>query len=287
MEPNSQNEAEGEKTAGERVIGMRELFREERVEALLAEAARLAQGGFGKEGVRVSMSLAVLLSALIGGGFALALAGFLAADKTGYFGMTLFLVGSYAAGAMVLFERWESRDTLLERIARHNDVLGVGPLIEALTWHDRGIQRAARRALIRLLPQMHASDASVLTARQRERLFVAMTGSSVDLTLAALRALEQIGDHHALPVVEALATGRSQTARRDWRVQEAAQACLPFLRLRAEQHRASQTLLRASGISEVSTDGLVRPADPPEDNLLRPAKGVVEVEAQELLRPPG
>jgi hypothetical protein len=57
-------------------------------------------------------------------------------------------------------------------------------------------------------------------------------------------------------------------------VQAAAQECLPFLQARYEQQQASQTLLRASAISEL-----------PTDTLLRPAHGVIATENTELLRP--
>jgi len=80
-------------------------------------------------------------------------------------------------------------------------------------------------------------------------------------------------DEKAIPYVEKLAAGEGRAAK-DSRVREAAEACLPFLRQRAEQERSRQTLLlRAAGV-----------AGAPPDVLLRPASGATETEPQHLLR---
>ena len=89
------------------------------------------------------------------------------------------------------------------------------------------------------------------------------------LTYSVLRALQQIGDDTAIPVVERLA--RSQRGN----VAEWANETLVYLRDRSDQKRQSQTLLRASGASEsIGHDALLRPAinaaDPAPEQLLRP-----------------
>jgi hypothetical protein len=87
------------------------------------------------------------------------------------------------------------------------------------------------------------------------------------LKIAALRALEQVGDETALPVVEKLAKSAGDT-----QVRFAAQECLPFLQQRADQVRVEQTLLRASGPGSSA------------DVLLRPASNGAEAAPQQLLR---
>src|SRR5206468_10754437 len=91
--------------------------------------------------------------------------------------------------------------------------------------------------------------------------------------VAALNALEQVGDGTALPMVRSLASGKMKTADPK-RVQAAARECLPYLQVRFEQQRATQTLLRASHVSKS-----------PHDRLLRPAQSGPDAEAEGLLRP--
>lgn len=129
--------------------------------------------------------------------------------------------------------------------------------------------------LTHLLPRLKASDTAALTDGQRTALGRTLTRHvrNADYLVAALAALEQVGDERALPVVENLAAGRIPTAEAK-RVQAAAQECLPYLQTRSEQQRASQTLLRASALSAT-----------PSDTLLRPAQGALPTEPSELLRP--
>jgi hypothetical protein len=117
---------------------------------------------------------------------------------------------------------------------------------------------------------MQASDASRLSDRQRDCLYALLYSSDTELALAILKALEQIGDDRAVLYLEAL------TGSRDTAIREAAVACLPFLKARAEQHRLSQTLLRASNA-----------ADTTPEHLLRPARGTGETDPQQLLRVAG
>jgi hypothetical protein len=214
------------------------------------------------------------------------LSGFIAGEINGatLTGLTLFLLSSFIVAGLAVSDLWTEGGRLLDRIANHNDVTSVGPLAEALTWKNPAIQRAATKALIRLLPHLRASDVNLLNKHQRKCLYAALNGTNVDLTLALLRALEQIGDYRALPHVEALASGIGQTTRRDGRVQEAALACLPYLRMQAERARVSQILLRPSSMAELPTDALVRSADPPDRDLVRPAEGGPDSQPELLLR---
>lgn len=164
---------------------------------------------------------------------------------------------------------------LMNELANSGDLRVVGPLIEIAALQDSNANPIAALLLTRLLPRLQASDAALLTDAQRAALgrTLIRNGSNPDFLIAALKALEQIGDGSALAVVENLAAGKIKTADPK-RVQAAAQACLPFLQTRYEQQQASQMLLRASHAFET-----------PPDTLLRPAQGIVTTEDAELLRP--
>jgi hypothetical protein len=172
--------------------------------------------------------------------------------------------------------------TLLKELIQIDDIRVVGPLFEALVTSNNlredDQDRAIYYALERLLPRMQASDAVLLTAKQRRALYQILVKKSLPMghrqqaafRLTILKALEQIGDSAAVPFVEALTKAEAYL---DYQiaVREAAQACLPFLRQRAEQAAVGNTLLRASG-------------DPAVDNLLKPATGIPANDAQQLLR---
>ena len=119
---------------------------------------------------------------------------------------------------------------------------------------------------VRLLPRLHASDFHLLNDIQRGLLRRALLGDDKPLTIAILKAWEQIGDGRDLPFVEKICSF-------DREVMEAAKACLPFLLVRTEQQKVSRTLLRPAKMSTTS------------DMLLRPATGQARMEEQEdLLR---
>jgi hypothetical protein len=166
--------------------------------------------------------------------------------------------------------------SMMNELAEAGDLRIIGPLIDIVPIMDSGSTNAmAALLLTRLLPQLKSSDATLLTDAQRANLGRALARNltNADFLVAALKALEQIGDGSALPVVESLASGKLKSVAPQ-RVRQAAQECLPFLQTRSDQQRASQTLLRASGLSETAID-----------TLLRPAQGVVTTLDTELLRP--
>ena len=152
---------------------------------------------------------------------------------------------------------------LARRLAKIDDVRCIGRLAEVLEWPDEMEKDVATSALSRLLPKVRASDKIFQTPQQRMNLNRMLTlknarrhaGFLVDL----LKALEQIGDETSLPFVQQLASATPATAQQR-RVCDAARECLPYLELRSDLSRDSQTLLRASSALNVNADHLVRPA---------------------------
>ncbi len=160
-----------------------------------------------------------------------------------------------------------------ETLARIEDMRVVGPLAQALELGDPSIAATAEKALIQRLPQMRASDAAYLAPEQRDCLYRALGQRALELSLAILKALEQIGDQRALPLVSKLAEQEART-HQEKQIKEAAKACLPYLVDRTLEGRAGNMLLRAASQPEA-----------PPDTLLRPAQAVVsEADAQDLLR---
>lgn len=161
-------------------------------------------------------------------------------------------------------------------LAEQDSVQAIGPLAEALEWPDAYIRHVAIKALTQLLPQLRASDSSLLTPRQRIALYRmlsmkhARTHSTFLVTL--LKALEQVGDQTVVPYVESLANSTPYTSQQQ-KVRDAAVNCLPFIKEQAKQDQYSQTLLRAASIEDV-----------PAEHLLRPAFGTACTETAYLLR---
>ncbi len=171
-----------------------------------------------------------------------------------------------------LFAMSEVQKRATKKLAMLDDVRAVGPLMEALGYIDSEVRKVAIEALLRLLPRMQASDAHFLNDVQRNCMYRALNAKEENFVLAVLKALEQVGDSRALPLVEKLAQGDAETYQ-EKRIRDAAQACLPFLRQRIEQESASRQLLRAASASGV-----------PADTLLRPAQSVSETGPEQLLR---
>jgi HEAT repeat protein len=159
-------------------------------------------------------------------------------------------------------------------LAKHDDIRAVGPLVEALEFRSRQVGPEAERALIRLLPRLRATDSGLLNEEQRRILCRALVRRrNPHLAVAILRAFEQVGGEDVLAAVERVANGDGRMAG-EQRVREAAQACLPAVRQRAENARAARTLLRPAAAP-----------DNPADILLRPAQGAGEADPDLLLRP--
>ena len=128
---------------------------------------------------------------------------------------------------------------------------------------------------------MKVSDAHLLTPVGRRLVHSWLNSPSGNqpviqgadaLRIAALKALEQVGDSTAIPIVERLAQIKPLTPGQA-KVQQAAIECLPMLRANCGEVEAARTLLRASQADTA------RP-----DTLLRPATGAGQTDRNELLR---
>jgi hypothetical protein len=131
-------------------------------------------------------------------------------------------------------------------------------------------------ALIRMLNNLRADHAVLLSREQLQILLSILQNPwrhNVRLKCAILKALEQIGDETALPVVEQLIRSRGNI---EDLVTAAARECLPYLQQRAQQQQQAQTLLRASASAATNAP----------ETLLRPASAIAaNADPEQLLRP--
>ena len=162
------------------------------------------------------------------------------------------------------------------KLAQTDDIRAVGPLAEALEWPDASIKFTAATGLIRLLPRLTASDGNLLNAAQRANLYgmlrMRYVHSHYPLVEAILKALQQVGDEAAIPVVERLEKAHAYTTNQK-RIKQLASDTLPLLATSARNQGASAMLLRASSAQ-----------DTPSDLLLRGAMANNEDAPQQLLR---
>ena len=161
--------------------------------------------------------------------------------------------------------RWDA-----DELTRIGGVQAVGTLIELLNT-PKAPQRVLPlyTALTQLLPQMKASDAPMLSAAHRRMLYLTIQSSFSflmspaiyqDFRLAVLKALEQIGDADAVPIVQHLANGQSRTAPQIV-LKTAANECLLLLRAHLGSVEANTTLLRASSLAQTNAALLLRPTE--------------------------
>lgn len=187
------------------------------------------------------------------------------------------------------------REELL-RLTQFDDVRAVPLLLDELWSNDPEIRSEVHVALLRLLPQMQTTDAHLLNAKQRDKLYnLPFNGEFIaqDFRIAALYAIGQVGDSRALQIVKKKGAtiqqyhqwvGSTVDEYRKFKTKIEADFCNPDMntaldkciaaieaRLAAEQVGA--TLLRAS----------TSPAAISE-TLLRPAAAADATEPQQLLR---
>jgi uncharacterized protein YyaL (SSP411 family) len=121
--------------------------------------------------------------------------------------------------------------------------------------------RAASLAAERLLESLRDTDAPLLTERDHDALMRVLDGCTDGrsttqnsmLAAALLRAIEVVGDSRYLRRVERL------TRRERGIVREAAESCLPVLRVRLARESSVKSLLRPCRPDEPSAE-LLRPA---------------------------
>ena len=165
------------------------------------------------------------------------------------------------------------RGEAVRELRKAGDPRAVGALAVALRDGDQSIQHAASDALLNLLPRVRANHAAAITPDQMNALLELAFRSNFWMQIAVLKALEQIGDQRAIPVVQNLTLSSHKAVR------DQANQCLPFLTERARRAKESATLLRgASSPGMTAGKGeLLRPAlqqadaTPPEE-LLRPTR---------------
>lgn len=159
--------------------------------------------------------------------------------------------------------------------SKSGDIRAVGPLADMLSWPDPKYWTAAARGLIRLLPQLKASDAALLNVSQRQAIYEKMTMKNArnfsNFLEAALTALDQIGDADSIPAVERLAQAKARNDT-EKRIVERAAECLEALKARLERGDIPHQLLRPASSA----------AEP--DQLLRSATQAGDTEPERLLR---
>jgi hypothetical protein len=159
--------------------------------------------------------------------------------------------------ALALLESWAGRD-----------VNRTMPTTSA----DMTFQKDACEAIRSGLDRIASKEAQSLTISQQSAIVWLLYSplAEPELTVAALRVVEYFGGRDELPVVEKLTSVRTSNPERRSLV-TAAEVCLDALRLRLEQRRNHDTLLRPA--TGDKSDRLLRPADyaaTTESQLVRP-----------------
>lgn len=210
-------------------------------------------------------------------------------------GWGLLLGGIFAVAGLFKLRYTREADSL-EKLAPLKDKRQIELLILLLQANTDALRHFALQNLLTLLPTLYAGDAFLLKRTQREILLqqLALLPSNkkyrarsralsraayrreMDLRLAILKSLEQVGGEQELPVVERLAQGSPfppSKQRVPEELRQAALQCLPSLQARAADQRAHTQLLRASNLPAASSADLLRPAaagaSSPSDQLLR------------------
>ena len=145
-----------------------------------------------------------------------------------------------------------------------DDIRTIGMLIDVVSAARNSERQVTADALIGMLVRLRKQDTDLLNAADRALLHGFLTAplpeerrEGYPLSLAILQAYREIGTMQDLPTVENLAFATHQVA--DRRVREAAQACLPILKVRLEEARDARILLRAASSDQSSSQTLLRP----------------------------
>jgi hypothetical protein len=148
--------------------------------------------------------------------------------------------------------------------ANYEDIRVIGHLAEALIVRDTAVATQAEIELTTLLPRIGENNASLLSTDQRQCIYRSMLvrniNSKSEFLVAALGAVERIGDTRALPEVLALASCDVNTPR-GREVKAAAENCLQVLRQTDSERDARRSLLRAANADVESGGELLRAAN--------------------------
>ena len=207
--------------------------------------------------------------------------------------MTLF-VASAAGLLWSTFKRARGMGRHVDVLADQPDKRSIGALVDLLKCDDLATHRKAQKVLTAILPEMRASDAHLLSRKNREalnrylgqsfeelgyrdirELFMDTKERETKFRLAILQAYQQAGDMEALPIVQRLAISEAKSAAGK-RVRAAAVECLPYLKILIEKQSAQGSLLRGSAASSSAV---------PDATLLRPASSQHGHSSADLLRP--
>jgi hypothetical protein len=176
-----------------------------------------------------------------------------------------------------------------------DDLRAIGPLLDIRRTYTAE-SRKVRWPLHCMLHRLRASHSVLIDERHRDHFrsvlkywqqYQRHRFYGTDYIIAILTALQQIGGARDLPYVERIAypdrahhtadaglcsMRKRDSSAQDWmrgrqmqeldksRIMQAAQQCLPYLQMNAEQQRVSNSLLRASDSSTGTSDILLRPA---------------------------
>ncbi len=165
---------------------------------------------------------------------------------------------SLASMIFFSFSGTYAQRNLTNALIHSDDLRIIPPLIQASATVEISGTTAVM-LLTRLLPRMRASDSQLLSSDDRTLLHTAIAkhARNTEFVLAAISALQQVGEAPSIPTVQRLAE-RSGRGSADPSVREAARECLQFLQQRAAMSEANHTLLRASSQSAAPTDTLLR-----------------------------
>jgi hypothetical protein len=184
---------------------------------------------------------------------------------------------------------YKSQNRSARLLAGFDDANAIGELIMALEIPDKEVQAVVRPELVHLLPKLRAADARLVRESHRHMLSKLLQGrlygkpgkryadwqADKRLTLAVLKALQQIGDGSSITAVSEVAHGNSRWIDPD--VVLAARECLPYLQQKTLDALAAGELLRSSVANDIGVEALPRAAgtmpETREDELLRPTIG--------------
>lgn len=160
---------------------------------------------------------------------------------------------------LTLYSAGKRVQNILRLLQKYQVQEGVGAMLDALRIGNSETSALATRLLIMALPSLKPADAAWLENRHHVSLHRALHSSNQYLVVAALKALEQVGDCRAIGPVRRLTTCPVWIANGK-QIEQAAQQCLLQLQQRNVQRQTRKSLLRAATISDVSSAHLLRPA---------------------------